>query len=122
MNALIIVDHGSKVDEANKVLYKIAEILRLDINSRFDIVEPCHMELASPSIYDAFKKCVESGADKIVVHPYFLVPGRHSKYDIPRMVEEAAREFPEVEFHVTDSLGIHRKIIEVVLEKSHSCL
>lgn len=122
MKALIIVDHGSKVDEANEVLYKIAEILRKDENSGFDIIEPCHMEIARPSIYEAYKKCVDSGAEKIVVHPYFLVPGRHSKYDIPRMVGEAARDFPGVEFHVSEPLGVHRKIIDVVLEKSHSCL
>ncbi len=40
------------------------------------------MELASPSLEDAFSVCVSSGAEEIVVHPYFLAPGRHSKTDV----------------------------------------
>lgn len=122
MNALILVDHGSKVNEANKLLDTIAAMIRDDPESRFDMVETCHMELAEPTIYQAFRKCVESGAENIVVHPYFLVPGRHSMTDIPDMVDRAARDFPAINYRVTEPLGVHKNIIKVVLEKSHSCL
>lgn len=122
MNALIIVDHGSKVQEANRILDRIAEIIRNSPDSSFDIVEPCHMELAEPGIEQAFRKCVKLGAVKIVVHPYFLVPGRHSKSDIPRMVEDAGRVYPGVSYTVSEPLGVHENIIKVVLERSHSCL
>ena len=37
------------------------------------------MELAEPSIEQAFDKCVAQGATFVVVHPYFLAPGRHSR-------------------------------------------
>lgn len=122
MKALILVDHGSKVDEANTVVEKLAELIRSDTDSKFDIIEHCHMELAPPTIRDAFNKCVNLGATTIVIHPYFLVPGRHSKSDIPSMVEEASREYPHVRHIVTEPLGIHEKIIDVILEKSHSSL
>lgn len=122
MKALIIVDHGSKVEEANRILDEVAEIISNSPDSLFDIVVPCHMELSKPDIYEAFSRCVEMGAEKIVVHPYFLVPGRHSKTDIPDMVNEAAKDFPGVEYTVTEPLGLHENIIKVVLEKSHSCL
>lgn len=118
MKALILVDHGSKVEEANELLVKIAKKLRNHPNNSFDIVEPCHMELASPTIEDAFSKCVDRGAKEIVVHPYFLVPGRHSKNDIPRMAAEAASKFPDIVYRVSEPLGIHKKILEVVLERA----
>jgi hypothetical protein len=41
------------------------------------IVEPAHMELAEPSIGTAFKCCVEQGATRVIICPYFLFPGRH---------------------------------------------
>lgn len=122
MNALILVDHGSKVEEANRLLEKVAETIRSSPDCRFDIVEACHMEIAEPDISRAFEKCVKSGADRIVVHPYFLVPGRHSKTDIPRMAREAASKYPDISFTVTEPLGLHENIVKVVLEKSHSCL
>ncbi len=118
MKALILVDHGSKVKEANDLLEEIASKMRTRQDSPFDTVLHCHMELCEPSIKDAFAECVASGADDITVFPYFLAPGRHSKSDIPRMVEEAAREFPRVNHRVTEPLGLHDNIIEVIFERS----
>jgi sirohydrochlorin ferrochelatase len=76
------------------------------------------MELAEPSIGQAFAQAVGDGATAVVVHPYFLSPGRHSTTDIPRMVEEAAKAFPGVAHCVTAPLGVHPKIGEVVLERA----
>jgi len=116
--ALIIVDHGSKVDDANQMLVEIAELVKKKNDQGFDIITHCHMELVEPTIEQAFDYCVAKGASHIVVHPYFLAPGRHSTQDIPRMVEEAAIKNSNVTYKVTEPLGIHEKIIEVVLERS----
>ncbi len=116
--ALIIVDHGSKVKEANELLIDIAELIKNKNDSEFEIIAYCHMELAEPTISQAFDKCVSEGANHIVVHPYFLAPGRHSTQDIPRMVMDAAAGHPEVSYKVTEPLGIHDNIIEVILERS----
>ncbi|MEW6143734.1 MAG: CbiX/SirB N-terminal domain-containing protein [Thermodesulfobacteriota bacterium] len=116
--ALIIVDHGSSVEEANDTLARVAELVRSSGKSGFGIVKYCHMELAEPTIGEAFDACVAEGASHIVVHPYFLVPGKHSKQDIPRMVAEAAGRHKGVSYNVTEPLGVHEKIIEVILERA----
>ena len=119
--ALILVDHGSKLDEANNLLVDIVnEIIQLD-NNKFDFIEHCHMELASPTIKEAYTRCVEQGANEIIVHPYFLAPGRHSTIDIPRMVSEVAREFPGISYKISEPLGFDSKIIEVILKRAYSC-
>ena len=117
--ALIIIDHGSTVDQANNLLITLAEKIRSNNNCTFDIVEHCHMELAEPTLGNAFKKCVDAGASDIVVHPYFLVPGRHSKTDIPNMVESEAKKYNNITYRITEPLGIHDKIIDVILERSN---
>lgn len=116
--ALILVDHGSTVQEANDLLVKITERIRESGGSGFDIVRHSHMELSEPTVSQAFDECVSLGAEEIVVHPYFLTPGRHSTQDIPRMVEEAASSHSGVAYTVTEPLGVHDKIIEVILERS----
>lgn len=118
MKALILVDHGSKVEEANVLLSDIASLIKDREDCKFDIVQHCHMELAEPTIEQAFSKCVNLGAKEIIVHPYFLVPGRHSKSDIPRMVKEAASNYPDIDYKVSEPLGIHSKILDVVLERA----
>ena len=79
------------------------------------IIEHAHMELARPTIQDAFSACVARGAKHIIVHPYFLAPGRHSTEDIPRLSAMAAANFPGITHTVTEPLGIDPRMIEVIL-------
>src|SRR4051794_10207085 len=85
---LVIVDHGSKKAAANDMLLDVAAMFKRV--SGTPIVEPAHMELAEPTIAQAFDKCVAQGATFVIVHPYFLSPGRHSTTDIPILTAQAA--------------------------------
>ena len=113
--ALILVDHGSRFKEANEMLLDVVRMVK-DL-SGVERIYPAHMELEEPTIGQAFAQAVREGAMAVVVHPYFLAPGRHSTTDIPRMVGEAASAFPGIEHCVTAPLGVHPKIGEVVLER-----
>ena len=115
--ALILVDHGSVVKEANDMLAEIANMIK-QTSREFDIVLYAHMELAEPTISQAFDACVAEGAKEIIVHPYFLALGRHSTQDIPNIVKDAAKKYPHVSYHITEPLGIHPKIIDVILERA----
>src|SRR6266850_167227 len=86
--ALLLIDHGSRRQDANDLLPQVARMVRE--MSGFKIVYFAHMELAEPTIQQGFDACVAAGADEVIVHPYFLGPGRHSISDIPRMVAQAA--------------------------------
>ena len=118
--ALLLVDHGSTRDEANAVLVRVAEIIRG--RSDFEMVHYAHMEIAEPTISQGFDACVAGGAREIVVHPYFLAPGAHYNDDIPRLVAEAAAQHPEVRWTITEPLGVHPKLCEVVLERVEAAL
>ena len=72
------------------------------------------MELAEPTIDDAFRRCVGQGAELIVVHPYFLSPGRHWKEDIPRMAAAASANHGGVRHLVTAPLGLHSAMLEII--------
>ncbi len=114
--ALVLVDHGSRFQAANDMLADVTKMVR-DL-SGMERVYHAHMELAEPTIRQAFEAAVRDGATTVLYHPYFLSPGRHSMSDIPRMVSEAAQEFPGIAYCVTEPLGVHPKIGEVVLERA----
>src|SRR5687768_8260396 len=59
---IIIVDHGSRRDESNRMLEELAGLFAQRFREKYDIVEPAHMELAEPSIATAYAKCVQRGA------------------------------------------------------------
>ena len=114
--ALLLVDHGSRFQEANDILADVAAMVKR--LSGLDCVHYAHMELVEPTIEQGFETCVREGATAVVVHPYFLSPGRHSMSDIPRMVTDAAKAFPGIAYCVTEPLGLHPKICEVALERA----
>lgn len=109
---IILVDHGSKRPEANDLLLNVVRRFRETTGA--PIVEPAHMELAEPSIAKALAACVRQGARRVVVHPYFLAPGRHSTSDIPRLCLEAAAAHPGVDVRVSEPLGLDDRLIDVV--------
>ncbi|MED6107809.1 hypothetical protein PIB30_017699 [Stylosanthes scabra] len=119
-DAVIIVDHGSRRRESNLLLNEFVEMFKN--KTGYEIVEPAHMELAEPSIRDAFQSCVEQGARRVVVSPFFLSPGRHWNQDIPSLSAEAAKEHPGVSYIVTAPLGLHELLVDVVNDRIKHCL
>ncbi|XP_015623204.1 sirohydrochlorin ferrochelatase, chloroplastic isoform X2 [Oryza sativa Japonica Group] len=88
----------------------------------YKIVEPAHMELAEPTIKDAFGKCVQQGASRVIVSPYFLSPGRHWKQDIPALAAEASKEHSNITYVVTAPLGLHELMVDVMNDRIKYCL
>lgn len=113
--ALLLVDHGSRREEANAVLVQVAEIIRR--HPEFPVVHYAHMEIAEPTITQGFDACVADGAQEVIVHPYFLAPGDHFNDTVPGLVAEAAAKHPGVRWTITEPLGLHHKLCEVVLER-----
>ncbi len=116
MKAILLVDHGSRKHEANDMLIGMADLVQAMAGGDVG-VRHAHMELAEPTIAQAFAQCVEAGGTEVIVFPYMLSPGRHSTADIPRMVAEVAAGHPGVTFSVTPAFGIHEKLGEIILER-----
>ena len=117
---VIIVDHGSRRAESNDMLLEV--VRSYQEQTHFEIVEPAHMELAHPSIADAFDRCVARGARNIVVMPYFLLPGRHWHKDIPELSRAAAAAHPGVTYLVTAPLGLDPRMNELIESRIDYCL
>ncbi|PON84241.1 Cobalamin (vitamin B12) biosynthesis CbiX [Trema orientale] len=119
-DGIIIVDHGSRRKESNLMLNEFVTMFRE--KTGYEIVEPAHMELAEPSIRDSFGKCVQLGANRVIVSPFFLFPGRHWHQDIPSLTAEAAKEHPGVPYIVTAPLGLHELLVDVINDRIKHCL
>lgn len=121
-NGIIIVDHGSRVAESNKMLEEAAGLFAQRFGARYSIVEPAHMEIAEPSIGTAYDRCAQRGATRIVVCPFFLGPGKHWTGDIPRLAAEAAGRHPQTTYHVTRPLGIDDLILDLLDKRIRDCV
>ena len=117
---IIVVDHGSRRAASNALLLQVVEMFRR--HSGLEIVEPAHMEVSEPSMAAAFDRCVQRGARLVVVHPYFLLPGRHWDRDIPALAAAAAARHPHTRYLVTAPLGLHPLMAEIMQQRISDCL
>ena len=117
MKAILLVDHGSRRSEANEMMDCMANLVQA-VAGPGVVVRYAHMELCGPSISAGVRNCVEAGATELIVFPYMLSPGKHSTGDIPRLVAEAAEDYPELDVRVTNAFGVHEQLAKVILERA----
>src|SRR5437667_11915571 len=94
--ALLLIAHGSRNAEANDDLTPIVAALRR--SGRYAIVEACFLELAEPDILRGGQTCVDQGAGRVILVPYFLSPGVHVRQDLRAFRHKLAEAFPPVDF------------------------
>ncbi len=115
MDAVLILGHGSMREEANRTLFSIAGLLKNRLPGK--IIQPAFMQFGKPDFFDGANTCIDAGADRIIVHPYFLASGDHVTKDIPDMIENISKKHPTVQFIFTKPLGIHNALTSVVAER-----
>ena len=114
MNALVMIAHGSRREEANTEFLTLVEKVRTSAASKFDIVAHCFLEIASPSLTKAVKDVIGKGATDVSIFPYFLNSGNHVLKDIPEMVNHLAHEHPEYTIRVLPYFGTFKDIAEII--------
>lgn len=114
--ALILIDHGSRLERANQLLEQIVEGVRA--RGGYPIVAAAHMEIAEPNLATAFAACVQAGAIEVVIVPYFLAEGSHVTHDIPRLAKEAAARSPGVVWKLAEPLGLDERLVDLVLDRA----
>lgn len=118
MEHILLIGHGSPRKEAN-CNDTVGSLLHRMLHPGCDgqCVKVAYLQFEHPGVMDAITGCVEGGATRIVIHPYFLNAGMHVTKDIPEMIKEAEGRYPWVEFLYTEPLGIHEKLVQVAAER-----
>ena len=118
MESIILIGHGSPKKDANNI-ETIGRFLHSMIHPDCSkgCVKVAYLQFAKPELSDTIKESVRNGAKKIIIHPYFLISGMHVTKDIPEMIKEAEKMYPDVEFIYTEPLGIHEKLVQVIAER-----
>ena len=114
MKAVLLISHGSHSKKTKREVALLVKQLRRE--SKIRIFVYAFLEIERPSIPDGIDLCVQKGATEVVVLLNFLNAGKHVDQDIPRIIREAAQEYPGVHFRVTVPVGQHPKIKNLFLD------
>ena len=114
---IIVFAHGSRVEPANQAVRDVASAL-LRPRGPYEHVVTAFLELGRPDMAGAAAQLAAAGVKRVVVIPYFLTLGLHLERDLPKLLQETARQFPDVEFVVTPPLDGHEALRQILLDRA----
>ncbi len=113
--AVLLIAHGSRHAPANEDLHRMAA--RLAGMGEYPIVEPAFLELADPDIAAGGRLCVERGAARVLMIPYFLSSGVHLIRDLTAARDGLRRDHPGVDFRLGPPLGPDPLLEQLVADR-----
>jgi sirohydrochlorin cobaltochelatase len=116
MDAVILFSHGSVLCGAGETLQ--AHAARLQAQGVAPVVEIGYLNYSEPPFVEAAARCIAAGANRLLVMPYFLVPGYFIKVEMPRTIEAAQTAHPGVTFVVAEPIGFDTRLADALIESA----
>lgn len=111
-DAIILFAHGSRDPQWAAPMHAIRELLsRKRPQSQITLA---FLELMQPDLHGAVAQAAARGAQRVTVVPLFLAAGGHLKKDLPELVAQCARAFPQLQFEVLPPIGESEALIEAI--------
>lgn len=113
MDAIILFSHGSVLCGAGETLFALAK--RMEARGDAPIIEVGFLNYSDPTFAQAFEKCVERGATRILIAPYFLIAGYFVKVSLPPEIEPMRAKYPAIAVVVADAMKTHSLLADGIL-------
>src|SRR5690606_24666902 len=111
---VLVVGRGSSDPDANSELYKLARLLWEKVNVKW--VETAFMGVTEPLLEEGLERCVQLGAERVAVLPYFLFTGVLMKR-MARAVERFRERHPDCQIRMVPYFGYHEQLQSIVLDR-----
>lgn len=117
LRSCLIIAHGSRREGSNDEVRSLAALMS-SMTDEFEKIECAFLEIAKPTIEESLTKLIARGTAEIIVVPYFLSSGHHVVTDIPELIDQIVKDYPEVIIQVTSHIGANAKsMADLVLTK-----
>lgn len=117
MKSVLLVSHGSRnkkcLDEIKVTTEKIKSAIQLDI------IEYAFLEIEHPLIPEGIEKCIKQGAEEVLVLLNFLNAGRHTESDIPEIVADVRKKYPNIKVKISTPVGQQDGMIDLFCKLVH---
>ena len=113
----IVIAHGSRATDLVDAHQQVCDAVQARVGDEVSVAA-AYLELTEPSIPDAIRQAVAVGATAIVLVPYFLHIGNHTRRDLPEILAAARAEHPGVDLVMADHLGLDSRLVELVVDRA----
>lgn len=120
MKAILILAHGSREKTTLETLERVTEMTKDQLPEV--LIETAYMEFCEVNLEKGLDKLVETGADDIVVIPYFLFTGVHIREDIPSEIDAYRLKHPNIKISLGSTLGADPRLAGVLADRIREAL
>ncbi|GKV65377.1 MULTISPECIES: CbiX/SirB N-terminal domain-containing protein [unclassified Sporosarcina] len=117
--AILFIGRGSSDVDAKEDFYKISRLLKENLH--VPILECAFIGVTTPTVQDGMERCIELGAKKVIMLPYFLFTGILMKR-MNKMAEQFKLDYPHATIEIAEYFGYHPKLQTVLLERMNQAL
>lgn len=108
--AVVVVAHGSRAPEANDAHRRLTAAVGARLGCR---AFAAFLEIGEPDVPTAIDEAAAT-ASELVVLPFFLLPGTHSRVDLPRHVEDARGRHPAADVTLLPHIGAADELVDLM--------
>jgi len=114
--AVLLAGHGSLRSGAGAAMIRLAE--RAHQAGLAPIVTAGFLNYRRPTFAEALARCIQDGAQEVVVQPYFLVPGKFVREDLALLLESGRVAHPELCLRIAQPFGDHPALARLALKRA----
>lgn len=114
MTTNIIVIHGMRTGEQNKILKEFVQYLLHKETFNYHIA---FLESESQSLEVIIASLMRKGIYQFHIVPLLLFPAKHYLYDIPCILKRIKAVYPELVFNIAQPLGTHALMSYLIRNK-----
>lgn len=118
--AVILFAHGSLLCGSSGALE--AHAGRMRRSGDYSMVEVGFLNYSIPTFEHAVSACYNAGKRKVLVLPFFLVPGYFVTKGLPEAISRVSELYPEMEFQVAAAIGFDEALADAIIDSALSPL
>ncbi len=114
---VILLAHGSRLQEANDNVLQLAEQLQQSKPKDEITTRSAFLQFGKPSLQESIDAAAHNGCREVLIAPLFLTPGVHINEDIPEIIRQAQEKYPEIRFKQCRLLGCDTRLVPILWER-----
>ncbi len=115
MKGILVLAHGSKRKETEKILNSLVE--KVINKSDQKLVVPAYLHFAEMNLEKGIEKLVAKGATEIRIIPMFIFDGVHVTEDIPNELNEIKAKYKEISITMSGHIGDDDKLADIIMDR-----
>lgn len=112
--AVVVLGHGSRAADSGQPLEWVAGQLDKRLGCR---VTSAFLQFNQPNLSQCCRELAADGVLEVFIATYFLFQGNHMMQDIPEEISELSRDFPEISFTLTSTLGTDENLVQLLVKR-----